>query len=227
MANLRPSVRFDVFKRDNFTCAYCGRRPPTVTLEVDHIIPLAEGGTHDPENLATSCWDCNRGKGAVPLHAEPPAIPNLEERAELVRERERQLRAYHAAKAEERDRREADFQQVWEHWFDVWNASDLARWHTPWESTLRKYVDLLGPDEVMDCMDVARERFRHGVSSNAVRYFVGVLKRRHAVALGEGAWCANRCGTWLVVAEEHRPTAIRGGALYCGPCFEKLFPEET
>lgn len=37
-------LRFDVFKRDKFQCVYCGRMPPDVTLEVDHIIPKACGG---------------------------------------------------------------------------------------------------------------------------------------------------------------------------------------
>ena len=56
-------VRFEVFKRDKFTCTYCGRKAPDVVLEVDHIIPVAEGGKNDIMNLTTSCRDCNRGKG--------------------------------------------------------------------------------------------------------------------------------------------------------------------
>lgn len=63
------SLRFDIFRRDNFTCQYCGRRPPDVVLEVDHITPLSQGGDDDPSNLVTSCYDCNRGKGAKVLEA--------------------------------------------------------------------------------------------------------------------------------------------------------------
>ncbi len=58
------SVRFEVFKRDNFTCQYCGRKAPDVVLEVDHINPVANGGENDILNLVTSCRDCNSGKGA-------------------------------------------------------------------------------------------------------------------------------------------------------------------
>lgn len=29
------SIRFEVFKRDMFTCQYCGRKAPDVILEVD------------------------------------------------------------------------------------------------------------------------------------------------------------------------------------------------
>jgi len=60
---LSKKTRFEVFKRDHFTCQYCGRMSPDVILEVDHIKPVAEGGTNEMLNLITSCRDCNRGKG--------------------------------------------------------------------------------------------------------------------------------------------------------------------
>ena len=60
--NLSKSVRFEVFKRDSFTCQYCGKSAPDVVLEVDHIIPVAKGGDNDLSNLITACFDCNRGK---------------------------------------------------------------------------------------------------------------------------------------------------------------------
>jgi hypothetical protein len=61
---ITPSVRFEVFRRDSFTCQYCGRRAPNVILHVDHIIPVAVGGTNDLANLRTACSICNEGKGA-------------------------------------------------------------------------------------------------------------------------------------------------------------------
>ena len=56
-------IRFEVFKRDKFTCQYCGRMSPDVILEVDHMNPVSQGGDNDILNLITSCRDCNRGKG--------------------------------------------------------------------------------------------------------------------------------------------------------------------
>lgn len=56
------SVRFQVLARDNYTCKCCGRKPPEVTLHVDHRTPRSLGGTDDPENLVTACLDCNLGK---------------------------------------------------------------------------------------------------------------------------------------------------------------------
>lgn len=60
-------VRFEVFKRDNFACQYCGAQSPDVILHVDHINPVAGGGDSDIMNLVTSCEPCNLGKGAKPL----------------------------------------------------------------------------------------------------------------------------------------------------------------
>lgn len=57
-------LRFDILERDNFQCQYCGRSPrkDKCRLEIDHIIPISEGGDSNKENLITSCRECNRGK---------------------------------------------------------------------------------------------------------------------------------------------------------------------
>lgn len=59
---LPPSRRFQVLSRDKNICQYCGRQPPEVELEVDHIQPVSKGGIDEVSNLITSCRDCNRGK---------------------------------------------------------------------------------------------------------------------------------------------------------------------
>lgn len=64
---LSKRIRFEVFKRDNFTCQYCGAKAPEVILEVDHIKPVKEGGINEIMNLITSCFDCNHGKSSKTL----------------------------------------------------------------------------------------------------------------------------------------------------------------
>jgi 5-methylcytosine-specific restriction endonuclease McrA len=54
-----PEVRTFVFERDRNTCKSCGSQ---AQLEVDHIIPLAKGGTNDLSNLQTLCRTCNQRK---------------------------------------------------------------------------------------------------------------------------------------------------------------------
>ncbi len=57
-------LRWRILSRDNFTCQYCGHRPPDVALEVDHITPQSKGGTDEETNLLTACTVCNGGKSA-------------------------------------------------------------------------------------------------------------------------------------------------------------------
>lgn len=66
-SKINDSIRFDIFKRDGYQCKICGSSPNDdgeITLHVDHIIPVAKGGTSDYENLQTLCSRCNMGKKA-------------------------------------------------------------------------------------------------------------------------------------------------------------------
>jgi len=60
--------RFLIMRRDGFKCTYCGRKPEEAELEIDHIVPLAGGGTDEESNLTTACGTCNRGKGIIDLN---------------------------------------------------------------------------------------------------------------------------------------------------------------
>ena len=60
-------IRFEVFKRDSFTCQYCGQEAPNIVLNVDHINPVKNGGDNNILNLITSCFGCNNGKRAILL----------------------------------------------------------------------------------------------------------------------------------------------------------------
>ena len=59
---LNRHLRVQVIIRDGSKCRICGRSKDEVPLEVDHIIPVSEGGTDELANLATLCRDCNQGK---------------------------------------------------------------------------------------------------------------------------------------------------------------------
>lgn len=60
--NIPSSLRFQVLKRDKFTCQYCGRKAPDVVLHIDHVIPWSKVKEHKIENLKVACSDCNLGK---------------------------------------------------------------------------------------------------------------------------------------------------------------------
>ena len=55
-------LRHEVFKRDGYRCRECGASKEETSLEIDHIVPVAKGGTNDIDNLQTLCRECNRMK---------------------------------------------------------------------------------------------------------------------------------------------------------------------
>ena len=112
--SVSKKLRFEVFKRDGFQCQYCGKQPPEAVLEVDHIIPKSKNGGDGIENLITSCFDCNRGKGAEDLAVAPQGTQN---RIDLLKEKERQIRALHEYQEDIRERIHEDLlylSDVWE-----------------------------------------------------------------------------------------------------------------
>lgn len=81
-------TRFEIFKRDKFTCQYCGRKAPEIVLVCDHVNPVAAGGPTTLLNLITSCVDCNAGKGATPLDDQTALAKQHAELARLAERRE-------------------------------------------------------------------------------------------------------------------------------------------
>lgn len=83
-------IRFEVFKRDLFTCQYCGGKSPNCLLRVDHINPIKNGGDNNIINLITSCFECNSGKGAT-LLSDQSSIEVQRQQLEELNERRQQL----------------------------------------------------------------------------------------------------------------------------------------
>jgi len=57
-------TRRNLFRRDNFTCQYCGCRPGTSELTIDHVNPRSRGGMSTWENCVLACVACNHRKAA-------------------------------------------------------------------------------------------------------------------------------------------------------------------
>jgi hypothetical protein len=87
---LSKKIRFEVFKRDKFTCQYCGAKSPEVVLNVDHIDPVANGGTNEILNLITSCFSCNSGKSDRTL-SDTSVVEKQRKQLELLQERREQI----------------------------------------------------------------------------------------------------------------------------------------
>lgn len=87
---ISKKLRFEVFKRDRFTCQYCGKKAPDVVLHVDHIHPISKGGTSDLLNLTTACSGCNLGKSNR-LLSDSSALERQRDEMEALAERREQL----------------------------------------------------------------------------------------------------------------------------------------
>lgn len=161
---LSKRVRFDVFKRDDFVCQYCGAHPPKAILEVDHITPVVDGGTDDMDNLVTACFACNRGKAANPLTAVPQS---LADKAAEIAEREEQLRGYSQVLAARRQRLEDETWSVFHHWRDQHETT-----HNRFNS-VKRFIEHLGLHDVLDAVDIAMAQYL-GRDAAEFRYFCGV-----------------------------------------------------
>jgi hypothetical protein len=169
--SISKKTRFEVFKRDGFACQYCGAHPPEVTLEVDHIVPVAEGGPNEFDNYITACFPCNRGKGAVSLDRVPQS---LSDKAAEIAEREAQLRGYNDVMQAKRNRLDADVDavnRVYERFAVGYELSDSSR------VSVRNFIEKLGVFPVIDAMEIAGERWGYR-DSKIFRYFCGICWNR-------------------------------------------------
>jgi hypothetical protein len=161
-------LRFEVFKRDGFTCQYCGRKTPAVVLELDHIDPKSKGGGNEETNLITSCFDCNRGKGARVLSS---VIPSAADRAERVSEAEAQLRAYRKELAKVEKRKQRDLGAVNAAYQETFKDQELTRHFL--EGSVRSFIEKLPLEEVEWSMRRACDKFSHS-GGKAIKYFCGI-----------------------------------------------------
>lgn len=125
--SMSKRLRFEVFKRDGFRCMYCGQRPPEVVLVVDHIVPVKEGGCDEAENLVTSCFTCNNGKGAVPLGSALPVFDEMAiaEAMQDLAERRLALSAHFSERRAMQDDIDRSVDVCFEVWMDLAGRCDL------------------------------------------------------------------------------------------------------
>ena len=178
------ALRFEVFKRDSFSCQYCGRQTPQTILEIDHIIPKSKGGTDDINNLITSCFDCNRGKGAVPLAVLKIADTRKQE-IQKLKERRKQIEAYEKFLHEEKVKEEQVLQEINDYWASFCDGEFIL--NEDGLSSVRRFLTRLTPMEVKEAISIAaiavediEDRFRYfcGVCHNKIAEKAGDTSRR-------------------------------------------------
>lgn len=164
---LSKKLRFEIFKRDSFKCQYCGATPPSVVLEVDHISPVSKGGENDIDNLVTSCFDCNRGKGANSLDCIPDT---LVQKTAVAKEKEAQLKEFNKLKSAIKTRKTKQTNKVaasFEEFFPGRSLTDKAKL-----SIKIQFLPHLDVETLIDNMESACSRFDS--DHDAFKYFCGI-----------------------------------------------------
>lgn len=157
--SLSKKTRFEVFKRDSFTCQYCGRKAPDVILEVDHINPVKEGGENDILNLVTSCFDCNRGKRDLKL-SDTSVVEKQRKQIEELGERRQQLEMMLDWRNELRSIRNEEYRSVIDYWNNMAAESQCTlKLNKNGEDAMIKLVRRHGVINVMNAIDVARDTY--------------------------------------------------------------------
>lgn len=165
---LSKRLRFEIFKRDNHRCRYCGAGVIDSVLHVDHVVPFSKGGSDDPSNLVTACRDCNGGKSDVPLEER-----KLKARftSEEEREHAEQLREYLAVQREIAGvKREAEA-LVLERWQEL-----MGEWPARLPGHLPRAVKGLGIESVIQAVEAVARKEDLRRDQDRIRYFCGVLR---------------------------------------------------
>lgn len=181
-------LRFEVFKRDNFTCRYCGGKTPSVVLEADHVIPKSKGGEDTLENLVTSCFACNRGKGKELLETVM-LEKDIHDEAIMLLERERQLAEYNNVRAMVRAREDQDLERLEIEFQGVLDTSYRGRKGAFPKAMMRSALSHFSYFDILDALHIAYNKINKdksylnwaGSMEEAVgRYWAGIISKRLA-----------------------------------------------
>lgn len=173
-------VRYEVMRRDNHACRYCGAMAPEAKLTIDHVIPVALGGADDPGNLVTACRDCNAGKTST--SPDQAVIDDVSADAirwsAAMREAAEQLRAEREARVGEY----AVFHKRWHEWtYESSGKTYYMNGRLP-ENYLEKfetYRDVgLTVDDLLDGLRIL-EALRFS-PKDPFAYFLGIMNNKAA-----------------------------------------------
>lgn len=200
-------LRYEVFRRDNFTCRSCGAKAPDVKLEPDHVVPVVLGGTDDPSNLATACSACNSGKTSTTPDA--PVVADVSEDAlrwsHAMAEAAVQMRAELAGQVEVHIK--------FDSWWNAWTYGSTKKIPLPrpddWRSSVDSFLAAGLPLDILGwCVDKAMRS--KAEPTHTWRYMCGIAWKK-VTELQEQAGVL--AGTQFKASDDElRPDVIRGRA---------------
>lgn len=170
-------TRYEVLRRDNYACRYCGASAPATPLTVDHVVPAALGGSDDPSNLVAACDACNSGKAA----SAPDAPLVADVAADAVRWAHAMRAAAAVQRADwlaERDML-SEFADIWLDWIDGDGDPVLPIDDDMRQTVLNLHRAGLGVEDFRYAVGEAM-RARHIPRMRLWRYFAGICWRMAA-----------------------------------------------
>lgn len=163
---LTKRIRYEVLRRDDFACRYCGARAPEAALTVDHVMPIALGGSDDPTNLVTACRDCNAGKSST--SPDDPIV------ADVAADALRWAQAIEVAagQLEQSIRDDKTFVGEWLETWEKWSEIDYLP--VDFDESLKRFRAGGLSLEVLKDNAFRATGARHVTYRNQFRYFCGI-----------------------------------------------------
>lgn len=161
--SISKKTRFEVFKRDSFTCQYCGAKAPDAILEIDHLNPVKHGGDNDLLNLITSCFVCNRGKSDRKL-SDNSVVEKQRVQIEELNLRRQQLEMILDWRNELQKNKNYEIDKARSYWNQKFINYEIKH---P-EIYFGKFLKTYGLIEVLDCIDISYRQYFKGDKDTAV-----------------------------------------------------------
>lgn len=168
-------LRYEILRRDNYQCRYCGGSAPEVPLTVDHVVPVTLGGTDDSSNLVAACKDCNAGKSS--------ASPDAGMVTDVAADAFRWAKAMEVVARERSSRRlervlhYQSFELRWMEWgyVDKYGDRKTEPLPTGWKFSIDNFLDAgLNDTDLEELIEVAM----HSRADDTWKYFCGCCWRR-------------------------------------------------
>jgi hypothetical protein len=178
--SVSKKTRFEIFKRDGFRCVYCGKQPPDVTLELEHITPKSKGGADRWDNYCTSCFSCNRGKSDIPLSEQPP---NSFERLAFIQEKLENLLALkrQSKLARKLEKQENEIKQkIVNYWCQKFEEETVPKQIVTMMFNRLLWIDIVTMESLID---ICAKKMICQSDSKRCRYMAGIL-RSHLASIG-------------------------------------------
>ncbi len=142
---------------------------PDVILEVDHIKPVAEGGTNGMLNLITSCRDCNRGKGKTRLDTNQE-LKKQQEELQILAEKREQLKMLMEWRTELSELMQEEVDYVCDYWLSQvgYSLTDTGK------GQVLSYIRQFGINELLDAIDISITQYFRGTKESATWAFLKI-----------------------------------------------------